>query len=235
MSTASKWVSDILHDEFDDMYTSRTSCRLINGTNRYSQHSWPNALDLTNVKYGYSTNDVNQAYLDEVYAFLKDNEDALSIRLILWRKPRHYNHIHIDFWPTGYSTPPCKGGSLRFQYESGRTVFGDPGPVNGMNETNDPRPTPPPDDEGDYAMPTLSLWAGYKSEGKGSQRQSVRALQIMLAGAGHADDMSADKTCASDGWFGHGTEAAVKSFQRAFELVPDGVVGRLTWSALTAA
>lgn len=84
-------------------------------------------------------------------------------------------------------------------------------------------------------MPTLELWAGYTSKGKGHQRQAVRALQIMLAGAGYADQMSADKTCAADGWFGNGTDAAVRSFQRGNGLVVDGKCGRLTWSALVAA
>lgn len=84
-------------------------------------------------------------------------------------------------------------------------------------------------------MPTLELWAGYASKGKGDQRVSVRALQIMLAHHGFADQMSADKTCAADGWFGNGTDAAVKAFQKANGLTVDGVVGRLTWSALTSA
>jgi len=244
MSTASRWVSDILHDEFENMYTSRANCRKIKNSSKYSQHSWPNALDVTNRLYGYSTLDENQAYLDEVVEFLWDNRVNLSIKMILWRGKSwftnnpvsgHQDHIHVDFWPTGYSPPPCAGGSLRYEYSSGRTVYGDPGPENGMNETNDPRPTPPPTDEGDYVMPTLELWAGYSSKGKGHLRQSVRALQIMLAGAGYADKRSADNLCAADGWFGQGTDAETRSFQRAYNLVVDGKVGRLTWAALVAA
>lgn len=244
MSIASVWVMDVLKAKFPGIYGGHANCRYISGTSRASQHAWPNARDLTLESYGYSTDPVNQAYLDNVYAFLVDNFDNLSLRTILWRGKAypsgntvsgHQNHIHIDFWPTGYGTPPCMGGSLRMKYSNGRVVYGDPGPENGMNETNDPRPTPPPTDEGDYEMPTIDLWAGYNSKGKGHQRQAVRAMQIMLAALGFADQMSADKTCAADGWFGNGTDASVKAFQRSNGLVADGVCGRLTWSALVSA
>lgn len=233
MSKASLWVKDVLQEAFPDLYFGHYNCKKWPSGN-YSQHSWPNAGDLTNKKYGYSIHPDNQAYLDRVYQYLKDNEDNLSIRLILWRVKDHFNHIHIDFWPEGVQYPPCAGGTLRYRYESGRIVNGDPGPANGMNETNDPRPTPPPDDEGDYIMPTLKLWAGYNSKGKGHLRVSVKALQVMLAHQGFADQMSADKTCAADGWFGHGTDEQVRAFQRSHTLEPDGICGRLTWSALNA-
>lgn len=243
MSIASKWVLDVLKDTFPDIYAGQYNCRRISGSSRYSQHSWPNALDVTNVNYGYSTNPSNQEYLDAVAAFLWENREALSLKMMLWRGKSwftdnpvsgHQDHIHLDFWPTGYSTPPCAGGSLRYQFESGRIVYGDPGPQNGITEINDPRPTPPPTNEGDYEMPTLELWAGYTSKGKGDQRTATRALQIMLAAAGFVDQMSADAVCAADGWFGNGTDAAVRAFQLAKGLVVDGKVGRLTWSALVA-
>lgn len=244
MSIASGWVLDVLRDTFADLYAGQYNCRQISGSSRYSQHSWPNALDITNVNYGYSTDPANQAYLDEVADFLWANREALSLKMLLWRGKSwftgnpvsgHQNHIHVDFWPTGYSSPPCAGGSLRYQYETGRVVYGDPGPENGMSEALDPRPTPSPEDQGDYEMPTLELWAGYTSKGKGEQRISVKALQIMLAHAGFVDQMSADTTCAADGWFGNGTDAAVRAFQAASGLVVDGKCGRLTWSALVAA
>ena len=244
VSVTSVWVMDVLKEKFPGIYGGHASCRPISGTAKPSQHAYPNARDLTLEAYGYSTDPVNQAFLDGVYEFLKENFDKLSLRLIIWRGRAypsgnqvsgHFNHIHIDFWPTGYPQPPCLGGKLRYQFSNGRVVYGDPGPENGITEVNDPRPTPPPLDKGDYEMPTLELWDGYKSKGKGHLRQSVRALQIMLAGAGHADQMSADKTCAADGWFGQGTDAAVRSFQRDYALVADGKCGRLTWAALVAA
>lgn len=246
MSVASVWVRDLLQDVFPDLYAGHYNCRKISGSSRYSQHAWPNALDLTNVKYGYSTHPDNQAYLDAVAQYIWDNRVALSVKMMLWRGKSwgtgnpvsgHQNHIHVDFWPTGYGTPKCAGGTVRYQFSSGRVVYGDPGPENGMTELNDPRPTPPPpspEEPGDYEMPTLELWAGYNSKGKGEQRVSVRALQIMLAHHGFADQMSADKTCAADGWFGEGTKEQVLAFQRDRNLKPDGVVGRLTWSALNA-
>jgi len=144
----------------------------------------------------------------------------------------HQNHIHVDFYPTGYAPPPCAGGTLRYQYSSGRVVYGDPGPENGMNETNDPRPTPPPNSTDEYEMPKLYIWAGYKSEGLSHLGAASAMAQIALAHHGHADQMSASKSCAADGWFGKGTDAAVRSFQRAKGLTVDGRIGQKSWVAL---
>jgi peptidoglycan hydrolase-like protein with peptidoglycan-binding domain len=41
-------------------------------------------------------------------------------------------------------------------------------------------------------------------------------------------------TAVVDGLFGGKTEAAVRAFQRAHGLVPDGIVGPKTWSVLLA-
>ena len=244
MSIASVWVMDVLKDKFPGIYGGHYSCRNISGTTKPSQHSYPNARDVIFEEYGYSDDPEHQAMLDEVADFLWENREKLSLRMMLWRGKSwftgnqvsgHQNHIHIDFWPTGYPKPPCMGGTLRYQYSSGRVVYGDPGPENGITEINDPRPTPPVDDEGDYEMPTLELWAGYTSKGFGDLRIAVMAMQRMLAAAGHADKMSADAACLSDGWFGLGTDAALRSFQRAFGLVVDGKCGRLTWAALNGA
>jgi peptidoglycan hydrolase-like protein with peptidoglycan-binding domain len=35
-----------------------------------------------------------------------------------------------------------------------------------------------------------------------------------------------------DGFFGPETEAALRQFQKAHDLVPDGIVGQKTWVAL---
>ncbi len=243
MSLASIWVMDVLQGVFPKLYGGHYNCKNIGGGSTPSQHSWPNARDLTSTDYGYSDDPGNQEYLDEVAAFIMLNWDALSVKTMLWRGKSwgtgnpvggHQDHIHLDFWPTGHSLPPCRGGRLRYRYPDNRTVYGDPGPMNGMTETNDPRPTPPPEAEGDYEMPTLELWAGYNSHNKGDQRNTTRMMQSGLAGAGYADARTSDKTCAADGWFGQGTDAAVRSFQRAHGLVVDGICGRLTWAALVA-
>jgi peptidoglycan hydrolase-like protein with peptidoglycan-binding domain len=38
----------------------------------------------------------------------------------------------------------------------------------------------------------------------------------------------------ADGRFGSGTEAAVRAFQRAHDVVPDGIVGPKTWALIDA-
>ena len=48
-----------------------------------------------------------------------NNLEALNVRVRLWRVKNHYNHIHVDFWPRGWATPPCAGGSPRYKYPDG--------------------------------------------------------------------------------------------------------------------
>ena len=60
---------------------------------------------------------------------------------------------------------------------------------------------------------------------KGSQGEQVETLQRLLNALGYA---SGDV----DGVFGAKTHAAVVMFQKGEKLEADGVVGRLTWSAL---
>jgi len=117
-----------------DVDFGRHACRPIAGTSKWSQHSWPggNARDIVQGGRGYGdTSNSHQAYLDKVYAWLVEHKEELSIRIILWRKTNHYDHIHIDMWPTGYRTPPCKGGVERYKYSWGEVAIGDPGPENG--------------------------------------------------------------------------------------------------------
>lgn len=61
---------------------------------------------------------------------------------------------------------------------------------------------------------------------QGARGTEVVALQTALARKGYAPG-------PIDGIFGVGTRAAVVAFQRANGLVPDGIVGPLTWAALT--
>ena len=59
----------------------------------------------------------------------------------------------------------------------------------------------------------------------GDQNDHVLALQQRLADYGYFTD-------TQDGVFGESTEAAVREFQRAHNLIDDGLVGQDTWDAL---
>ena len=61
----------------------------------------------------------------------------------------------------------------------------------------------------------------------GDRGEDVRALQILLKGRGCNGDMH-----EPDGIYGPDTKGAVILFQKKVGLVPDGVAGVLTWSAL---
>lgn len=60
---------------------------------------------------------------------------------------------------------------------------------------------------------------------RGSKGEAVAMAQTKLTSLGF-------NTNGIDGHFGPGTEAAVVAFQRKHELLPDGVIGRASWSAL---
>jgi N-acetyl-anhydromuramyl-L-alanine amidase AmpD len=86
-----------------------------------------------------------------------------------------------------------------------------------MNGTT-PRPTlipaaEPPQPGGRAGRPTLR---------RGATDQLVKEVQTKVGVTGVESD------------FGPKTEAAVRAFQRAHNLVPDGIVGPKTWAALDA-
>jgi hypothetical protein len=80
---------------------------------------------------------------------------------------------------------------------------------------------------GFYEFETLELEspAGMPTLRIGSRGSAVIDLQTRLATAGFSPG-------AADGIFGSGTDAAVRSFQRARGFSGDGVVGSQTWAAL---
>lgn len=62
---------------------------------------------------------------------------------------------------------------------------------------------------------------------KGSEGDSVKALQILLIGYGFSCG-----SAGADGDFGNATYSAVRTFQSKRKLAVDGVVGKNTWDAL---
>jgi len=86
----------------------------------------------------------------------------------------------------------------------------------------------------DIQLETLRLYSGYSSKGKGHHKEDVKTCQALLLKEGHEDKNTSDPRSYADGYFGPGTERAVKSFQVAEGLAIDGVVGAATWDALLA-
>lgn len=76
-----------------------------------------------------------------------------------------------------------------------------------------------------YSRPVLKQYSGYPSKGQEYLRDSVKILQSLLNKKGNA-------SLEVDGYFGVGTDAALKEFQSSQELFSDGVAGPQTWSAL---
>ncbi len=62
---------------------------------------------------------------------------------------------------------------------------------------------------------------------RGARGEDVRIIQAQLNRI--SDNYPAIPKNAVDGIFGSGTEERVKTFQRVFNLTPDGVVGKATW------
>jgi hypothetical protein len=70
---------------------------------------------------------------------------------------------------------------------------------------------------------------------KGAKGADVRRLQSLLAANGHPPARSFNAAHRPDGIFGAGTDAAVRSFQKAANLAVDGIAGKNTWVALLGA
>ena len=87
------------------------------------------------------------------------------------------------------------------------------------NGTTMPGATPPPAD----------AYPGYLLR-RGSTGGNVTKIQQWLNGVGQV--YTQIPYIAPDGIFGAKTQQAVESFQREFNLTPDGIVGKKTWNRL---
>ncbi len=123
---AANQFEEVLSERFPGIRFGRVNCRKIGDSSYWSQHSWNNGRDVyppTSLQYLTSNDGDYRAYLDEVWEFVVANAGALNVRVRLWQVKNHYNHIHIDFWPRGWSTPPCAGGVPRYKYPDGSVEY----------------------------------------------------------------------------------------------------------------
>lgn len=123
MTTAATQLEAHLDALWPQLIFQRSNCRPIAGTDTWSQHSWPggNARDVFGPDMSPSRS--SQALLDKVYAHLRYHRYVFKIKVILWRVAGHWDHVHLDPWPTGIGNPPCAGGAERYRYSTGQVVY----------------------------------------------------------------------------------------------------------------
>ena len=215
----SKWAAFAekeLREQFPELRVGVTNCRKISGTSIWSQHAWSNGLDIYHVDFGYSTARAHQRWLDGVDRWIRTYFDELSIRKRLWRVRSHFNHIHIDGWPKGYGTPPCAGGILRHQYNSGRIVRGDPGPANG---------TPNLPDKELVTVANQNLERGNEGWAVADYQRDLIGLGFDL---GNWTPYGEGFPPGADGEFGGATEQGTSDFQTSADLVVTGKADGVT-------
>ncbi len=98
--------------------------RKIAGSSSWSQHSWPNALDLF-FTTAFDDSAAHQQMLDQVAKFIRDRYQHYDVRYLLWKNNEaHQGHIHVDFWPFGYGTPSLtRGGEDNRYYTKSGTII----------------------------------------------------------------------------------------------------------------
>lgn len=136
-------LEEVLSEKFPGIRFGRYNCRKISGSTTWSQHSWNNARDIyppKDIPYLTSNDGEYRAYLDKVNDFIVEHLESLNVRVRLWQVKNHYNHIHVDFWPRGWSTPPCAGGSPRYKYPDGE-IKSSSSLINEYEESNVPNQT----------------------------------------------------------------------------------------------
>ncbi len=125
---AAEYTETAVLDRYDEMVLGigQYNRRPIAGTSRWSEHSWGNALDI-HVRAGRTPVSLTaksrqeKANGDEINAWLNEHREELGIRVLLWWVRSHYDHIHVDFWPRGYGTPPLRTTGIgQFEYSDDR-------------------------------------------------------------------------------------------------------------------
>lgn len=91
-------------------------------------------------------------------------------------------------------------------------------------------PSAPPTEEGGILNKLPRLKRSWPEDR--TSYVTVKRAQALLAVAGEVASNTFDENHSPDGLFGPGTEEAVKSFQRKQDLIPDGVIGKMTWAEL---
>ena len=105
-----------------DLPVGITNCRRIGGSQTYSQHSWSNAVDI---------HTTNKDLQDDIAADLRATFGDALRNVLTWRfNSAHWNHVHVDMWPKGWLTPPCRGGELKIKYKDGHVTINEPFPSN---------------------------------------------------------------------------------------------------------
>lgn len=195
----------VLSAKFPGIRFGRVNCRKISGSTWWSQHAWNNARDIyppKSIPYLVSNDGEYRAYLDAVNVFITENYGDLNVRVKLWQVKSHYNHIHADFWPRGWATPPCAGGTSRYKYPNGdikstasliNTYEGDLIPVVPTTEED-----------------TMKRGDTGKRVGRVQDRLLELGFDLPVYGA--------------DEDFGAETEVAAKAFQLSRDLPQDGVL-----------
>lgn len=112
-SARKTWNNITLQQQFNNIGNiGAFNCRLIDGTNDYSDHSWGNAIDFTG----------SPMMLENLRNYLEKNANKLNVKYVIYnreistagknRKPYtgvdpHTLHLHVDFYPSPSGNPPC--------------------------------------------------------------------------------------------------------------------------------
>ena len=166
-----------------------------------------------------------------------EGEAVRTIQRQLIRVARNYPAIGRISSPTGYFGSQTEAAVRNFQKLFGLRVDGIVGRAT-WNQLSyiyaavtrlaelDSEGQPLPD------RPAAAPYPGYWIR-QGARGEIVRTMQQYLRDLSRV--YSQIPTIAADGIFGPRTLAAVRAFQRQFGLQVDGIVGPLTWNALTRA